>query len=158
MRKLEHSRRKLACLSLMSLIIGACWAAQTLAESSQEKAIRARQAAYHVMGHQMGLINAVIKGDLPFDKASLKLRAQTVDLVGRLVGENFPVGSDKGNTKAKPNVWKDAARFKELALASQVETAKLLAALDQGELDEIKSAYGSASKSCKSCHDEFKAK
>jgi len=155
MRVVNRRRRTLACLSFTALV---CWTVQTAAEGAQGKAIRARQSAYHVMGHQMGLINAVIKGDLPFDKASLKLRAQTVDLVGRLVGENFPTGSDKGETKAKPNVWKDAQRFKELAVASQAETAKLLAAADKGELDDIKSAYGSASKSCKSCHDEFKAK
>jgi cytochrome c556 len=149
------NRWVLVCLSFT---VVACWGVQASAQSAQEKAIRARQSAYHVMGHHMGLINAMIKGDLPFDKTSLQLRAQTVDLVGRLVGENFPSGSDKGNTKAKPNVWKDAQRFKELALASQAETAKLLMATNAGELDDIKTAYGSTSKSCKSCHDEFKAK
>jgi cytochrome c556 len=45
-----------------------------------------------------------------------------------------------------------------LALASQVEVAKLVVATEGGNLDAIKDAYGSASKSCKSCHDEFKDK
>lgn len=146
------------CGICLFLIAAACLPMQTVAESTTEKAVRARQSAYHVMGQQMGLINATLKGDLAFDKPSLKLRAQALDTLGRLVGENYPAGSDKGDTKAKPEIWKDRQRFKEFALASQEETAKLVQAVDAGSLDALKEAYGAVSKSCKTCHDEFKVK
>jgi cytochrome c556 len=127
------------------------------AQLSPEKAIRVRQSSYYLMGHHMSRINATLKGDAPFDKASLESSATVLDLLGRLVADHYPAGSDSGNTRAKPEVWKEAARFKELGKASQAEAAKLLGAVQGGNLDAIKAAYGSTTKSCKNCHDSFKA-
>lgn len=132
--------------------------ALSFAQNTTEKAIRTRQSAYYLMGQQLGQINAVIKGGLPFDQPSLHVRAQLLDALGRLVQESYPPGSDRGNTKAKPEIWKDLSRFKELASDSQRETAKLRTAVEGGNRDAIKAAYGTTSKSCKACHDSFKAK
>jgi cytochrome c556 len=126
------------------------------AQSAPERAIKARQASYYLMGHQMARINATVKGDLPFDQPSLQMSADLLDLAGRMVGESFPAGSDQGSTKAKPEIWKEAPRFRQLALASQAEVVKLKAAVQGGELAAIKAAYGATSKSCKACHDVFK--
>jgi cytochrome c556 len=126
------------------------------AQSAPEKAIRARQASYYLMGHHMARINATVKGDLPFDQPSLQMSAELLDLVGRMVGENFPAGSDQGTTKAKADIWKETPRFRQLTQASQAEVVKLKAAVQGGELAAIKAAYGATSKSCKACHDVFK--
>lgn len=122
-----------------------------------EKAIRARQAGYFLMGQQMARINATVKGDLPFDKSAMQISAEALELISRMVTDNYPPGSDQGTTKAKPEVWKEAPRFKQLALDSQSEAAKLKAAVHGGDMSAIKAAYGATSKSCKNCHDAFKA-
>ncbi len=145
---------------LCSIVLAAMWAicpAQVLAQVAVEKVIQARQANYFLMGQQMARINATIKGDLAFDKASLQLSAEALDVLGRLVQGSYPPGSDQGSTKAKSEIWKDMARFKQLALESQGEVGKLKETIQRGELAAIKGAYGNASKSCKSCHDVFKA-
>jgi len=134
----------------------ACLPMLVAAQAVPEKAIRARQASYFLMGQQMARINATVKGDLPFDKPSLQTSAEALDLIGRLVVDHYPPGSDQG-TKAKPEIWKEAARFQQLAQASQTDAAKLRAAVHGGELGAIKVAYGATSKSCKACHDAFKA-
>jgi cytochrome c556 len=132
--------------------------ALSFAQNATERAIRTRQSAYFLMGQQLGQINAVIKGDLPFDQPVLKRKAQLLDSLGHLVQENYPKGSDRGSTKAKPEIWKELPRFKQLASDSHEETAKLSMAVESGNLDTIKAAYGATSKSCKACHDVFKAK
>ena len=129
----------------------------TTAQTAPEKAIRARQSSYYLMGQQMARINATVKGDLVFDKPGLQLSAEALDLIGRMVGDNFPAGSDQGSTKAKAEIWLEGPRFKQLAQSSQADVVKLRAAVQTGDLDAVKAAYGVTSKSCKACHDTFKA-
>ncbi len=143
----------------IAVLAGVCLHAQAQAQAQvmPEKAIKVRQSGYYLMGAQMARINATIKGDLPFDKTSLALSADALELLGRIVTDHYPPGSDLGNTRAKAEVWKDGARFKELAAASQGEAARLKTAVHGGDLDAIKTAFGATSKSCKACHDVFKA-
>jgi cytochrome c556 len=127
------------------------------AQSAPEKAIKARQSAYYLMGHQMARISATLKGEQAFDKAALEASAEAVDLIGRLVVDYYPAGSEQGSTKAKPEIWKEAPRFRQLAQALQSESAKLKAAVHVGDMDAIKAAFGATSKSCKACHDAYRA-
>ena len=127
------------------------------AESATEKAIRARQSSYYLMGHQMARIGATLKGDLAFDKAALETSADAVDVISRLVLDYFPAGSDQGgSTKARPEIWKETPRFRQMAQALQAESAKLKAAVHGGDLDAIKAAFGATAKSCKACHDAYR--
>src|SRR5262245_48354941 len=119
------------------------------AQSTSAKAIKTRQSAYYLMSQQMAHINATLKGDAAFDKASLVESADAVVLIGRLVVNYYPPGSDQGDTKARPDIWKEAPRFKQLAEDLQAESTKLKTAINGGNLDLIKAAYGATSKSCK---------
>ena len=143
---------------LATLAAAVCWCLPGLApaQTASEKAIRARQSAYYLMAQQMAHINATIKGDITFDKAALEKSADAVDLIGRLVPDYYPAGSEQGNTKAKPEIWKEAPRFGQLSQALQGETAKLRAAVRGGDLAAIKAAFGATSKSCKACHEAYK--
>ena len=52
---------------------------------------------------------------------------------------------------------KDAAKFKTAADTMVTEIGKLDAAAKSGNLDAIKAAMGATGKSCKACHDDFRA-
>ena len=65
-------------------------------------------------------------------------------------------GSDKGgNSNAKPEIWKERAKFDAAALKMQDDVAKLNAAAKTGNLDAIKTAAGAVGQSCKACHDSY---
>ena len=49
----------------------------------------------------------------------------------------FPAGSDKGDTKAKPEIWTEMDKFKAAATKMQDEMAKLNVAAKSGNLDAI---------------------
>ncbi len=141
-----------AALSLLSLC-----PQSALAQAGAEKIIKARQANYYLMGQQMARINATLKGDAAFDKASLQLSGEALEVLSRLVQSYYVQGSDQGETKAKPEIWKEMPRFNQLAQDSQLEVRKLKEVLQRGDLVQIKNAYASTNKSCKACHDAFKA-
>jgi cytochrome c556 len=144
--------------TLVVVIACICMPALSSAQTAPEKAIRARQSGYYLMGQELARIGATVKGDLAFDKTALETSAEALEVIGRLVVDNYPAGSDQGSTKAKPDIWRETPRFKQLAQASQSEAAKLRAAVRGGDLDAIKAAYGATSKSCKSCHDAYRAR
>ena len=75
--------------------------------------------------------------------------------LSKLPGAAFPVGSETGlNTRAKPEIWKDTAKFQAAYDKMVTETAKLPAAA--GDAGTLKTAFGAAAATCKGCHDDFR--
>ena len=66
----------------------------------------------------------------------------------------YAAGTEGGN--AKPEIWKEQAKFKELSDKLVVETGKLDAAAKTNSLDAIKAAVAGVGGTCKSCHDSFR--
>ena len=122
-----------------------------------EDAIKYRQSALSVMGTHFGRLGAMANGRVPFDA---KVAAENADIVAdmaKLPWAAFGAGTDKGgNTKSKPEIWTDQAKFKESSDKLIAETTKLAAAAKTGNLDTIKTAFTSAAGSCKTCHDAFR--
>lgn len=139
----------------MTMAIPVAWADS---DSATVRAIKTRQASYYLMAQQMARINATLKGDLPFDKASLELSADLLLLLSKSAPQSFPVGSDQGITKAKSEIWKELPKFNQLAQDAQNEAGKLKTAVSSGDTALIKAAHGATSRSCKACHDAYKIK
>lgn len=124
-----------------------------------EDAIEYRQGAFFVMGQHFGRIGAMANGKAPFDAKAAAENAAIVQQMSRLPFAAFGPGTEKGHdTKAKPGIWQQQDKFKDLAGKMQDEVAKLDVAAKGGKEDEIKAAFGNAAKSCKACHDEYRAK
>lgn len=128
------------------------------AEVPVERAVKYRQSAYYLMGQHMSQINAVIKGEMPYNKTLLEKNAEIVVMMGGVVIDAFPVGSDSGATKAMPEIWREMDKFKQLMHESQSELDKLLAAVKTGNMAAIEERFSEASKSCKKCHELYKTK
>ena len=120
-----------------------------------EDAVKYRKAAFTVMGAHFGRLGAMAQGRVPFDAAVATMNAEVVADVARLPYAGFvegTAGTEKGSPKA--NVWTERAKFDEAAKKMQTEVAKLAAA--SKSLDSLKTAFGAASATCKSCHDDFR--
>jgi cytochrome c556 len=123
-----------------------------------EDAIKYRQSALTVMANHFGRIGAMAQGRVPFDAKVAADNAQIVVTMSKLPWAAFGEGTDKGlPTRAKPEIWKDSARVKDLASKMMAEAEKLEAATKTGNLDAVKAAVGSLSGACKACHDDYRA-
>lgn len=123
-----------------------------------EDAVKYRQSALSVMGTHFNRIGAVVKGEKPYDKAAVMADAAVVEMMSKLPWSAFPPGSDIMESKAKPEIWKEQAKFKSASEKMQAEVGKLSAAAKSGDLAMVKTAFGAAGKSCKACHDDFREK
>lgn len=123
-----------------------------------EDAIKYRQSALTVMATHFGRIGAMVQGRVPFDAKVAADNMVIVSDMAKLPFVAFGEGTDKGMpNRSKPEIWKDAAKFKAAGEKMQAEVAKLDAAVKTGNLDAIKAAFGPVGGSCKACHDDFRA-
>lgn len=123
-----------------------------------EDAIKYRQSAFTVMGNHVSRIGAMAADKAPFDAKAAAESAHIVVTLSKLPYTAFGAGTDKGlPNRAKPEIWSQSAKFSAAADAMAVEVVKLEAAAKSGSLDAIKTAMGGVGKSCKSCHDDFRA-
>lgn len=146
--------------SLVTLILAAVCGAFSVSASAQfaktEDAIKYRQSAMFIQGQHVGRLGAMANGRIPFDATVAVANAEVVAQISRLPWAGFGPGTEGG--KAKPEIWKEQAKFKELSDRLMAETDKLLVATKTGNLDALKTAMGSLGETCKACHDSFRNK
>ncbi len=143
-----------------SLFMSACLALPAQAQFAKaEDAIKYRQSALFVMGQHFTRLAAMAQGKIPFDAKAAADNAALVETMSKLPWVGFGEGTDQGgNTKAKPEIWTDNAKFKDAAEKMQAEAVKLSAAAKTGKLEDLKSAVGTTGGTCKNCHDNFRNK
>lgn len=119
-------------------------------------AVKYRQAAFQVMGTHVQRLGALAKGEAPFDKASAEANALIVELLSKQLAQAFPPGSDMAPSKAKPEVWQEAAQFKAHSDQLQATSTKLTAAARSGDASAFKTAFNAMAQTCKACHDGYR--
>ncbi len=124
--------------------------------AKHEDAIKYRQSALFVMGQHFGRLGAMASGRAPYDAAAAAANADVVAFMARLPWAGFGPGTEGG--KARPEIWKEEAKFKEHQDKMIAETGKLATAAKAGNLDALKAAFEPAAASCKACHDDFRKK
>lgn len=130
--------------------------AQQAQFSRLNDAVKYRQAAFQVLGTHVQRLGAMAKGDAPFDKANAEANAVMVELLSRQLVGAFPPGADMAPSKAKPEVWQDAAQFKTHQDQLQAASSKLTGAARLGDLAAFKAAFNTLSQTCKACHDGYR--
>ena len=147
-------KHTLAIVGLLGSLVCALPAQAQFAKA--EDAVKYRKAGFTLMAAHFGRLGAMAQGKVPFDAKLAAENADVLAVVSKLPYAGFVEGSDKGETRAKPEIWKESAKFKEAADKNQAEMAKLVAAAKTGNLDNLKAAFGSAAPTCKACHDNFR--
>ena len=130
----------------VSFVLAAAAVTLTAPASAQfakpEDAVKYRKSALFVMQQNFARVGAMAAGKAPFDAKVAAESAAIAEYMSKLPWAAFGEGTDKGDTKAKPEIWKESAKFKEYADKMQVEMSKLAAAAKTGNLDSIKVAVG----------------
>jgi len=140
-------------------LLGALAAAASAQDIKPDRAIKYRQGILQAQGWNMAPMAAMVKGEKPYNKDEFLLRATWLSELAVMPWEGFIPGSDTGApTKAKPEIWKEPAKFKQLQEALESNTLKLVAAAKIGTLDAVKGPFGDVGKACSNCHDDFRAK
>ena len=161
------NRNKIKGVLFLLLIAAAGTATLALAQMKPEDAIRARQSIMRVVALNFGPVAGMAQGKIPFNKEVFATNALRLESVWQMnVARFFLPGTDKpvpGSkiadfTRAKPEIWSDAGKFKQAKEQADEALAKLAQAARSGDEGAMKSAAGDVGKACKNCHDDFRSK
>ncbi|MFZ2650314.1 MAG: cytochrome c [Burkholderiaceae bacterium] len=152
MRKVLRTTMTLAA-ALLALATALPAAAQF---AKPEDAIKYRKAVFTVMASHFGRVAAMANGKAPFDAKVAADSAEIALSMSKLPYVAFLPGTDKGETRAKPEIWTDWDKVKGLAEKMQEEMVKFNMAAKTGNIDTIKAAAGETGKACKACHDNYR--
>ena len=139
-------------------LLGLTFSAAAVADKAED-AIKYRQGIMAAQAWNVGAMGAMVKGEKPYDKAEFAKRAENLAALSKMTLEGFTIqGSDKGKTKAKPELWNQMEKFKGGTEKLAAEAAKLSQVAQGGDLEAIKPQFGETAKVCKACHDNFREK
>lgn len=138
------------CAALV--VTGSAWADM----SKEEYAIKFRRGGYTMIGWYYGPLYHMAKDEMPYDKALFQRNAEYLAVLSKLPKDGFVPGSERGDTKAKPEIWSRSDKFKQVNDRFESEAAKLAEVSKSGDWAAVKSQFSQLQKTCKACHDDFK--
>lgn len=127
-----------------------------------DKAIKARQSLMQLYSFNLGILGDMAKGDVDYNAEAAQAAADNLlAAVSMNQSAMWPPGSDSENeenstNRALPEIWGNFPEVAEAGKAAVTAATDLQSAAGTG-LDALKGAMGPAGKSCKGCHDNFRA-
>ncbi len=154
--------KKLLVLSTASALLALGFIATAADKGPHDDAIKGRQAMFQTYSFNMGVLGAMAKEKMDYD-ADLASESAANLLAAANFGQSamWPAGSDNSNpanarTRALPEIWSTYPAVVEKADALKTAAA-VLAEQAGGGLGALQGAMGDVGKSCKGCHDDFRA-
>lgn len=144
-------RAALAVATVTLVSIGAIGFVQ-----AQTDPIKARQTLYKANGEAMKAIKAAVDANGP--------ATAVVPEAGKLINtfknapSHFPAGSDKGETKASPDIWANKADFEKLNADALAAATKLETDAKGGDMKVVAADFGDMGKACGACHNKYRLK
>jgi cytochrome c556 len=145
--------------ALTSLVLATLGLGLATAQDKPE-VIRERQALMKRQAEDLKAIQGYVSGEIDRTTAIAKAN-ELLTLPGKIV-DLFPPGTSivefPGETHAKPEIWQQSDRFKEVPHALQRAEEKLAATLKNGSKQDVVDALDAVGRSgCSACHTYFRA-
>jgi cytochrome c556 len=134
----------------------------TTAPASRDEALKIMHERHEGMEHMGDATKAIgreLKAATP-DVAKIAASAEAITGFAPKVPSLFPPGTgpDVGKTGAKPEIWQTPEDFAAKAHDFQLAAQAFASAVSGGDAAAIKTSFGDLGKSCKACHDKYRAK
>jgi len=131
---------------------------EALAQAKPDVLVKQRQAAMTLQGKYLGPIGAMMKGAAPYNADTVALNATFLENLARMPWDGFHPSTQGEKSKAKPEIYKEPAKFKAAYELLEAETAKLGAAARAKNEAGVRASFGGVAKACGGCHDAFREK
>lgn len=117
-----------------------------------------RQSWFAMVAMNFGPMASMLKGEIPWNDEQMAAWGKELGILATLdVSRAFGPGSDKGTTRAKPEIWENMDDFNAKMDDFRDAAALLSTAAASGDKKAIGQGIAATGKSCKSCHDEYKS-
>ncbi len=143
---------------ILGASLGAGYSLYVAAQAKPDVLVKQRQAAMTLQGKYLGPIGAMMKGAAPYNAEVVALNATFLENLARMPWDGFHPSTQGEKSKAKAEIYNDAAKWRAAADLLETETAKLGAAARARNEAGVRAAFGGVAKACGGCHDAFREK
>ena len=107
-------------------------------------------------GAAMGAIGKYVKGEADYSPA-VEEAAKKLQQHSKEVAALFPAGSTSEKSRAKPEIWSNAAGFQKWVTAFQTSSEELVQASATKDKEKTSAAFAAVGNTCGGCHDDFRS-
>ena len=143
--------KKLTTSISLALLLAPAYAA----EPEAEDIIKYRISVMQAYGAHMAATARTIRGKVNYQD-QLKLHADSIEGISKVIAELFPEDSDFGDTRAKEEVWSKPKEFDQAIKDNQQAAAVYSKAVAGGDKAKLAKSFKMLFESCKSCHETFR--
>ena len=126
-------------------------------QAKPEDLVKQRRSAYAVMGYNFANLGAMAQEKKPYSRDDAIRSADLVAVLADYPRGFFAEGTDKGETKAKPEIWQKRSDF-DAKMDKMISEVRKLPQAARSDLASLKKAVSDAGAACKACHDDYRAK
>ncbi len=142
----------------LALLLGAGYSLTAYSQAKPETLVKQRQSAMVLQGKYFGPMAGMAQGKVPFNATVIARNAVYLEALSHMAWDGFQPSTSGEKSRALPEIYSDAAKFKAAQDSFQSNAAKLVAASKGGDEAAIKAAIGAIGKDCSGCHDNFRQK
>ncbi len=145
----------MASLALTVVVVGG--ASLVNAHGGAKGVVKERMDLMKGMADAMKVMGPMFKGEAPFQPEIVAEKAAYLAEHADKIPHLTPEGSNEHPSEALPAIWQDWDRYVAEATLLGEEGAKLVAIAKNGaDLDETRAQFVRVSKTCGTCHDDFR--
>lgn len=146
-------RRLILAAALASIAVLSIAGTTVLA---QPDPIKERQALLKEFGRVSRPLGGMLKGEAPFDLATVQAALDTYAKNAQLLPALFPAGSGTGDTEALPAVWERNDDFKARFAKFGADAASARVAITDEA--SFKATFPTLIRQCGGCHETYRQK
>jgi cytochrome c556 len=127
---------------------------------AQEDVVKSTQTIMKNTGKNAGAVAAMVKGEKPYDQATVDAAMVVIDETAKKLPTLFPASikglKAEGDYSASPKIWEDKAGFDAhiASFAKAVTDAKGKIK----DIDSLKVTWPTIGKECGGCHETYRVK
>lgn len=140
----------LAC----AVLLGAC--SDRVKDTHPQQLVSKRQALFKQFTKTLEPMGLVARERQDYVKADFLASAVALQELSSQPWAYFTADGNYPPTRAKPEVWSQAAEFKKAQDTYLAAIDTLVQRAGSAELPAIRASVEAVQKSCKSCHDQFR--
>ena len=143
--------------SVAMLTLGAAFSLGAAAQAKPEDLVKQRKAALTLVAKYFAPVGAMVQGKAPYDAKVIARNAGYLETLSAMPWDGFDASTESfRETRAKPEIYKEKAKFDQMANDMQGALAKLNAAAKGADQNAVKAAFDDVGKTCKACHDAYR--
>jgi len=149
--------KKTVVAAAAAIALGAI-AGAALAQVKPDVLVKQRQAGMTLIGKYFGPLGGMAQGKAPFNAQLVQRHADYLAVLAQMPWDGFDPSTSSQKSRAKPELFKETQKVKELIDRLQGEVKKLQTVAKGGDEGAIKAQIGALGKACGACHDAYREK